>query len=82
MKSTKLLLFLAAAGGICLPAHDRGNAEAARWEQEARNTTIVRDVWGIAHIYGRITIIPLNEETDMFWGIFRLANLVMHRWIR
>ncbi len=53
MKGTKLLLFLAAAGGICLPAQDRGNAEAARWEQEARNTTIVRDDWGIAHIYGK-----------------------------
>jgi acyl-homoserine lactone acylase PvdQ len=36
-----------------LPAQDRGNAEAARWEQEARNTTIVRDDWGIAHIYGK-----------------------------
>jgi acyl-homoserine-lactone acylase len=41
------------AGGIFLPAQERGNAEAARWEQEARNTTIVRDDWGIAHIYGK-----------------------------
>jgi acyl-homoserine-lactone acylase len=48
MKGAKLLLFLAAAGAICLPAQ-----EAARWEREARNTTIVRDDWGIAHIYGK-----------------------------
>jgi len=53
MRRTKLLLFLAAAGCACLPAQDRGNAEAARWEQEARNTTIVRDDWGIAHISGK-----------------------------
>ena len=48
----KLLLCLAAAD-TCLPAQDRGNPEAARWEQEARNTTIVRDDWGIAHIFGK-----------------------------
>jgi acyl-homoserine-lactone acylase len=56
MRCRKLLLvflFLATAGSICLPAQDRGNAEAARWQQEARNTTIVRDDWGIAHIYGK-----------------------------
>src|SRR5438034_8629628 len=27
--------------------------EAARWEQEARNVTIIRDDWGIAHVYGK-----------------------------
>jgi len=27
--------------------------EIARWEQQARNVTIVRDDWGIAHIYGK-----------------------------
>jgi acyl-homoserine lactone acylase PvdQ len=27
--------------------------EAARWKQEARDTTIVRDDWGIAHVYGK-----------------------------
>ncbi len=29
------------------------NVEAARWEKEAKNVTIVRDDWGIAHIYGK-----------------------------
>jgi acyl-homoserine-lactone acylase len=28
-------------------------AESARWEQEARRVTIIRDDWGIAHIYGK-----------------------------
>src|SRR5215831_4245887 len=27
--------------------------EAARWEQEARDVTIRRDDWGIAHVYGK-----------------------------
>jgi acyl-homoserine-lactone acylase len=52
MRGTKLLLFVT-AGVACLQAQDRGTAEAARWAQEARNTTIVRDDWGIAHIYGK-----------------------------
>lgn len=29
------------------------NAETARWEKEARNVTIIRDDWGIAHVYGK-----------------------------
>jgi len=27
--------------------------DIARWEREARNTTIIRDDWGIAHVYGK-----------------------------
>jgi acyl-homoserine-lactone acylase len=27
--------------------------EIARWEQRARNVTIIRDDWGIAHVYGK-----------------------------
>ncbi|HKW61115.1 MAG TPA: penicillin acylase family protein [Candidatus Acidoferrum sp.] len=29
------------------------NPEAARWEREARDVTITRDDWGIAHVYGK-----------------------------
>ncbi len=28
-------------------------SDAARWEQQARNVTIIRDDWGIAHIFGK-----------------------------
>ncbi|HKW74692.1 MAG TPA: penicillin acylase family protein, partial [Terriglobales bacterium] len=28
-------------------------AEVARWKQEAANVTIIRDDWGIAHVYGK-----------------------------
>src|SRR5579872_7238460 len=29
------------------------NAEIARWQKEAQNVTIIRDGWGIAHVYGK-----------------------------
>src|SRR5579884_2144060 len=28
-------------------------ADIARWEKEAQNVTIIRDDWGIAHVYGK-----------------------------
>jgi acyl-homoserine lactone acylase PvdQ len=48
MKHLKLVLLLAAASAALAQ-----NPEAARWTQEARNVTIVRDDWGIAHVYGK-----------------------------
>src|SRR5512143_1011940 len=27
--------------------------DVARWERQARNVTIIRDDWGIAHVYGK-----------------------------
>jgi len=46
----KPILFLALAATIASAATP---AETKRWEQQARNITIVRDDWGIAHIYGK-----------------------------
>ena len=28
-------------------------AELARWKEQARNVTIIRDDWGIAHVHGK-----------------------------
>jgi acyl-homoserine lactone acylase PvdQ len=36
-----------------LSAHAQTNTEIDRWEQHARNVTIIRDDWGIAHVYGK-----------------------------
>jgi acyl-homoserine lactone acylase PvdQ len=47
-----LALILAAASSSFAFQADRA-AEAARWEKQARNITIVRDDWGIAHVYGK-----------------------------
>jgi acyl-homoserine-lactone acylase len=44
------------AAGTAIAASDAAmasNGEAARWQQFARNVRIVRDNWGIAHIYGK-----------------------------
>jgi acyl-homoserine-lactone acylase len=46
-----LLIFAASSTAFAFQA-DRA-ADAARWEKQARNITIVRDDWGIAHIYGK-----------------------------
>src|SRR6516164_1778676 len=45
-------LVLAAALGI--PAASKvPAADSARWERQARRVTIIRDDWGIAHVYGQ-----------------------------
>jgi acyl-homoserine-lactone acylase len=47
-------VFCLAAVPTCLAAQQPAkNPEAARLEWEARNVTIVRDDWGIAHVYGK-----------------------------
>jgi len=48
----KLVLFLAAAS-VSFAFQAPKDADVARWEQEARNITIIRDDWGIAHVYGK-----------------------------
>lgn len=52
MKSIKrLVVILAAAATFAFQSAKE--PEAARWEQEARSVTIVRDDFGIAHVYGK-----------------------------
>src|ERR1700691_4267822 len=46
-----VLIFAAASTAFAFQA-DRA-ADAARWEKQARNVTIVRDDWGVAHVYGK-----------------------------
>ena len=46
-------LFCLAFAPACLAAQTAKNPEAGRWEREARDVTIVRDDWGIAHVYGK-----------------------------
>ena len=48
----KFVLIFAAASAAFAFQTDR-NPEVARWEQQARNVTIIRDDWGIAHVYGK-----------------------------
>jgi acyl-homoserine lactone acylase PvdQ len=45
----RLWLILAAGCVACAPGH----ADVERWERQARNVTIIRDDWGIPHVYGK-----------------------------
>ncbi len=54
MKRTLCLVIAATA--VMAPSHPLSrerSAALARWEQQARNVTITRDDWGIAHIHGK-----------------------------
>lgn len=51
MKKLALILAAAFASATCSPR--AANDDAARWESEAQNVTIIRDDWGIAHVYGK-----------------------------
>jgi acyl-homoserine-lactone acylase len=48
----KLVLLVAVACASCARL-DAANTEVAAWQQQARNVTIIRDDWGIPHIYGK-----------------------------
>lgn len=50
MKTIGLLLAITAISQANLSAQ---GADPARWERQARNVTITRDDWGIAHVRGR-----------------------------
>ncbi len=45
----KILLLLAAVSYAAASQ----TTDLARWQQQARNVTILRDDWGIAHVYGK-----------------------------
>src|SRR5213080_3207352 len=57
----KLALIRAAACSSCVLRGAAGN-DAAAWERQAQNITIVRDTWGIAHVYGR-------TDADAVFGV-------------
>lgn len=46
-----LILFLLMSGQLA--AQSPSKAEIARWEQQAKQVTIIRDNWGIPHVYGK-----------------------------
>jgi acyl-homoserine lactone acylase PvdQ len=56
-KLVKKIIFLLAA--FCALAHA---SDLDRWQQEAKAVTIVRDDWGIAHIYG-------ETDADVVFGM-------------
>src|SRR5581483_9750296 len=60
-----LALTICAAAGL---AFQTGSADTARWRDEARNVTIVRDDWGIAHVSGK------TDADAVFGAIYAQAE--------
>jgi acyl-homoserine lactone acylase PvdQ len=52
LRLAKIVLMLATASASFAFAPAKG-PDAERWDQQARNVTIIRDDWGIAHVYGK-----------------------------
>ena len=50
LRKPALIVAVAAAAVAFQRARD---SDAARWERQARNVNIIRDDWGIAHVYGK-----------------------------
>ncbi|MCL6259933.1 penicillin acylase family protein [Aquiflexum sp. TKW24L] len=46
----KTLLFISLLG-IC--SHSFSQSETTKWQQRSQNTEIIRDQWGIPHVYGK-----------------------------
>src|SRR2546428_6573640 len=53
MKKKFVLAFVFAFAFAFVPQTFAQNQDPKRWEQQARNVTITRDDWGIAHVYGK-----------------------------
>src|SRR5687767_2165608 len=65
MKKFALSLAVAVAG--CIP-NLAANTELAEWQQQAQNVTIIRDDWGIAHVYGK------TDADAVFGAIYAQAE--------
>jgi acyl-homoserine lactone acylase PvdQ len=59
MKKLALILLIACTA---LVLHAGRNTDVVSWERQAQNVTIVRDTWGIAHVYGK-------TDADAVFGV-------------
>jgi len=49
----KRLILLVALASVSCVVWGAENPDVTRWEREAQRVTIIRDDWGIAHVYGK-----------------------------
>ncbi|MGH9768643.1 MAG: penicillin acylase family protein [Blastocatellia bacterium] len=69
MKKLRLFFVFALALSFGSRASSDGQIpDSARWEQHARNVTIIRDDWGIAHVYGK------TDADAVFGAIYAQAE--------
>jgi acyl-homoserine lactone acylase PvdQ len=53
MKKSVVLIAIVMLSTLCRAAQPARTAEMSRWAAEAKDVTIVRDDWGVAHVYGK-----------------------------
>ncbi len=53
MKRLPVILALALSWTAAASAQTQSGSDIARWQRQARNVTITRDDWGVAHVSGR-----------------------------
>jgi acyl-homoserine-lactone acylase len=63
----KLGFSLLVACAACVPSL-AANTEMSEWQQQAQNVTIIRDDWGIAHVYGK------TDADAVFGAIYAQAE--------
>ena len=63
----KLAFALLVGCAACVP-QAAANTELAEWQQQAQNITIIRDDWGIAHVYGK------TDADAVFGGMYAQAE--------
>lgn len=69
MKKLRLFFVFALALSFGSSASSDGQIpDSARWERQARNVTIIRDDWGIAHVYGK------TDADAVFGAIYAQAE--------
>src|SRR4249919_1510229 len=69
MKKTLLVLSALTVALVASVASQGARSEdAARWERQAQNVSIVRDDWGIAHVYGK------TDADAVFGAIYAQAE--------
>ena len=69
----KYLFILTSFLLLWMPAYGAGGAEVTRWEQRAKNVSVVRDDWGIAHVTGK------SDADAVFGMIYAQAEDNFHR---
>jgi acyl-homoserine-lactone acylase len=58
----KLVLLIAIVSTACAAPRPAVSPEVAAWEQRAGSVTIIRDDWGIPHVYGK-------TDADAVFGV-------------
>src|SRR5215831_7696018 len=58
----KTLGLIVVSAAVIVAVQRPADSELAAWERQAQNVTIIRDTWGIAHVYGK-------TDADAVFGV-------------